>query len=246
MLASVADDGQEDDPDEVLADAQVLHDALQRGHEGLGGEGHDERRQEHHRDGHGDGERGLLVFVVPVVVLGHGLPVRDELEEEEGAVGGHADAGAYARKRHDVLLVAHADKDSGQRKADGGQEEHRHVAHDAVRVVPLLLLRHQVHRGGPAARAEDAAEEEGHAEDEQHVGEHGAEERGLHDLREVGLQRVDSDDHLHRVAEGRVEQAADGVVAQGGREFLRGVAQDLGQRDHGREVQPEGPRGVPA
>ena len=51
------------------------------------------------------------------------------------------------------------------------------------------------------------AEEEGAAEDEEHVGEDGAEEGDLYDAQHARLEREQRDDQLSHVAEGRVEQS---------------------------------------
>ena len=55
----------------------------------------------------------------------------------------------------------------------------------------------------------------------------------------VGPQEGHGHDHLDGVAEGGVQEPAQHVVPQAGRQLLCRVAQDLRQRDHREEVQPE-------
>ena len=75
-----------------------------------------------------------------------------------------------------------------------------------------------------------AAEEEREAEHEQQVPDHGAGERAADDLELHRVHREERDDQLRRVAEGRVEEAADAGPGVLGRVLGR-LADQPGERD---------------
>ena len=71
--------------------------------------------------------------------------------------------------------------------------------------------------------------------DEQEVGQHGADQRRGHDVVQALLQRRDRQDELDDVAEGRIEQTADGVAEPDG-QVLRHLPQEQRQGDQRQEV----------
>lgn len=60
------------------------------------------------------------------------------------------------------------------------------------------------------------ADEAGEAENEEEVGEHGAEEGELNDAVESLLEGGGGDEEFGRIAEGGVEEGADGLVGVAG------------------------------
>ena len=95
VLARVADDREQHDADEVLAQVRALHDAVDRLHEELRGGGHQHGGREEERAGRADGELRLLLLLLVLVLL-QGLPVGAELEDDVGHVGGADDRGGRA------------------------------------------------------------------------------------------------------------------------------------------------------
>ena len=83
------------------------------------------------------------------------------------------------------------------------------------------------------------------AENQQEVAENAADDGGLDQLDEAGLERDDRDDQFRRVAEGRVEQAADGGAGTL-REMFGGFAEVLGERQDGQAGHDEHERRIGA
>ena len=86
--------------------------------------------------------------------------------------------------------------------------------------------------------AGDPPEEEGEADDREHVAQNRADERGFHEVVQAGLQRDDGDDELGGIAEGGVEQAARGRAKPAG-QLLGGDADEAGQRHDGQAAGEE-------
>mmetsp|Transcript_47309 Transcript_47309/g.148242 ORF Transcript_47309/g.148242 Transcript_47309/m.148242 type:complete len:402 (+) Transcript_47309:177-1382(+) len=270
VLARVADYRQEDDADEVLIDARVLDHLLQRGDEEVRRERDEQRRGQHHHHRNGDGEGRLLVLAVLFPdVLGHGLPVRHQLEKYVGGVCNHDDDGAdpgdgEEDALHDggPVVVGLRGKHRHQAEGEAGEEQHGRVdegGHDGEGLHLLadklgvgLPLRAGCDAGQPhvrqAARSQhvplprvrdQAAEEEGHAQHQQQVRQNRSQEGCLHDVGEPGTQRLHHDHHLYGVAERGVQEARQHVVLEASGKLFRAVAQDLCQGHQGKKVEPE-------
>mmetsp|Transcript_97222 Transcript_97222/g.275038 ORF Transcript_97222/g.275038 Transcript_97222/m.275038 type:complete len:291 (+) Transcript_97222:574-1446(+) len=147
-----------------------------------------------------------------------------EHKVEEHAVDGHQEDRADARNlKHGTLCrLRHVSKHGRKADADGGHQLAAHVRGRALGVELLGLA----HRAGG---------EDGHPEHQQQVREDGAQQVALHHLDQALLHCLDAHDHLHGVAEGRVQQASD-QLARVARERLRGLAEDARQGDDREEV----------
>jgi len=78
----------------------------------------------------------------------------------------------------------------------------------------------------------DAAHQQCGAERQQEVGQDGADDRRADHVEQAGPERHDGDDQLRRIAEGRVQEAADGVAGPRG-ELLGRVHDEPRGRDDG-------------
>ena len=164
-----------------------------------------------------------------------GEPERPDVELLDRALdrarpGTAADGERHRRREHDeqddrdedadLLGVAgvgragHRGQGRHGERGDREHEEHGHRA-DGRGVEPLR----------PVAQA---AEEEGQPEHEQGVGEDRADERGLDDDDEAGLEAEDRDEQLGQVAERRLEDARR-ARAEPVAELVRALADEAGQ-----------------
>mmetsp|Transcript_118213 Transcript_118213/g.346299 ORF Transcript_118213/g.346299 Transcript_118213/m.346299 type:complete len:223 (-) Transcript_118213:405-1073(-) len=178
-----------------------------------------------------------------------------KLKCQEGNVRGHHNQCAYPGDGQNLGVVrGEVVEHRRQSKRHAGEEQERHADERALRGELLLLLQADVGVGRAQERVVPSmasgagcqtAEDEGTAEHEQDVGEHGAQEGGLDDREFVLADRLHRDDHLHGVAEARVQEAADRLVAQAGCKLLSRVPQELCQWHKCHKVQPERPRAAP-
>ncbi|KAJ8566818.1 hypothetical protein ON010_g6302 [Phytophthora cinnamomi] len=237
VLHSVAHDGQQDDADERLAQVHLIGKTIDGAHEELGEHGHQQGRAKQHGRAGTLGQCGSLLGVLLLVL--EEVSVRLELEEEQLDVHEEQEGGGDARERERVghtsflrLVVREVEDVAGQQHGERGQHEQRRVGAGTHGVERVFLVAH-------------AAGDEGAAQHEQQVGQHGADERALHHVDLARLEREDGDDHLDGVAEGGVDEPADGLSRVEGQR-LGGLAQQVGERDHDEEVEDEDPEVTPA
>mmetsp|Transcript_172027 Transcript_172027/g.551417 ORF Transcript_172027/g.551417 Transcript_172027/m.551417 type:complete len:350 (-) Transcript_172027:263-1312(-) len=208
VLGRVADDGQQDDADEGLRQAVDLGDVLDGVHQGTRADCHCHGTEEEKHQG--DRWRQLALLLILLVIVREQIRVRLQLEEKEQAVDGHQEDGAHPGDHQHLIIrgVGHAPEHRGQAHGDGRHCLACHVGGGALSVELLGLAQHP---GGA----------DGHAKNEQQVRENGAQEVALHDLDEPGLDGLDAHDHLHSVAEGGIQQAAEQLPRMRG-DGLRG------------------------
>mmetsp|Transcript_58177 Transcript_58177/g.155541 ORF Transcript_58177/g.155541 Transcript_58177/m.155541 type:complete len:248 (+) Transcript_58177:657-1400(+) len=246
MLAGVPNDGQQDDADEPLAEAPAVDEPVDRVHQELRGGCHQACGDEKQRHRDGWRELSLLLLLVVARAAPEHVRVRVELEDQESDVRSQdihaAPAGDLQQPRRAArregaqlgdlgLHVLPADfvlrkEDRGERKGGARQQQHRHVGQGGLGRESLFLA------DPGALRRREPPHEEGHAQHEQQVREDASQQRALHDADLPCPQGLHGQNHLDGVAEGGVQQAAQRVVLQPGGELLRGVPEDLCERDH--------------
>ncbi len=250
VLSSVANNGDQNQPDKRLADLTRRHQRVDAVHHVISAHRDDERRHDEHQPGGPrPQQRLLLVLLARRRGLRLGLKqllVRAQREVEVQHVEQQQDHGGAAREDEDagllvvlVGLVEHAVQRGGEdHRGRGERHERARRLRGALReaLLPAAAV--------GAAHVVDAAEEEAHAEDEQQVGQDGPQHRGLHDLDLAGAQRDDADDELDGVSKGRVDQPAE-RLAQAAGDLLGRERQHGGQRDDGEEVEGKHPGGAP-
>mmetsp|Transcript_50834 Transcript_50834/g.146687 ORF Transcript_50834/g.146687 Transcript_50834/m.146687 type:complete len:211 (-) Transcript_50834:261-893(-) len=197
----------------------------------------------------------VVVLLFLFLVLGHRFPVGEELEDDIGDVcGGDQDrtsAGHFRRRccvsqrGHRLVLIRNrrqTGEDGHQAEAEARDEQQR-GAHHRTKSTEFLLFP-TAFDVSPACRRvllrpHEAAHQERHAENQQHIRKDRAQQRRLDHREFIISQQCDRHDHLHRIAEGRVEEATYHVVLQASRELFRSVAKDVGQGDQRQKVKPE-------
>mmetsp|Transcript_49224 Transcript_49224/g.127726 ORF Transcript_49224/g.127726 Transcript_49224/m.127726 type:complete len:378 (-) Transcript_49224:330-1463(-) len=246
VLAGVSDDGQQDDADECLTQTPAVDQPVDRVHQELRGGCHQACGDEKQRHRDGWRELSLLLLLVVARAAPEHVRVRVELEDQESDVRsqdihaapagdlqqpGGATTREGAQLGHLGLHVLPADfvlrkEDRGERKGGARQQQHRHVGQGGLGRESLFLA------DPGALRRREPPHEEGHAQHEQQVREDASQQRALHDADLPCPQGLHGQNHLDGVAEGGIQQAAQRVVLQPGGELLRGVPEDLCERDH--------------
>mmetsp|Transcript_76375 Transcript_76375/g.210904 ORF Transcript_76375/g.210904 Transcript_76375/m.210904 type:complete len:415 (-) Transcript_76375:268-1512(-) len=253
VLASVAHDGQQDDPNEGLRDPPFLDEALDGLDHVLGEVGHSASRDEEkaHRPGYckdglvvagqglGSGAAAvgaaavgaILASVFAVFPLLEDIYVGVELKKQVSAVADPDEDGAHAGDQEDLAFRCSEGKDCRQAEGQDPHKQHGDVDQGRGTREPLF-------------GSLDATSKEGHPQDQQQVGEDGPQEAVLHRVIQVSADGTEGDDHLHRIAEGGIKQPSDGLV-QVLCEMLRRVTEELGQwhqsHEAGAEDGPVGP-----
>mmetsp|Transcript_17868 Transcript_17868/g.54682 ORF Transcript_17868/g.54682 Transcript_17868/m.54682 type:complete len:274 (-) Transcript_17868:489-1310(-) len=166
--------------------------------------------------------------------------VRVQLEHQQQDVHKHEAGRRHAAdEERDFDVVGGVGAERGHDHGHAAEQQQRHVgdrrrgveAQGRVLEGALLILY-------------EATREEARAQHQQQVGQHGPQHGRLHDADLVGTERLDGHHHLDGVAEGGVDEPADGL-ARVQRELLGEVAEHGRQRHHGEEVEPENPVGTP-
>ena len=169
--------------------------------------------------------------------------VRLQREDEAGGVGAEQDEGDDERHRLEVRAEVHALLADLRQAAAGHElEDRRHDERDRGEQQHRGLHRGR-RRVERLPRALQAADEHRGAHDEQDVAEDRADDRRLDDLLQAGVQGEDRDDHLRRVAEGHVQQAAD-ARAGAVRELLGRASHERRRRDDAGGGRAEDDRGL--
>ncbi len=196
--------------DEELAEPHLLGEHLERADEDL----RDERRHDRR-----DGEHAERCAQRPALDLLVGRDVQRAVPPQRVPGDGDVDDQEHDRDRRGhlrqlvrvrVAVPAGDGRDEEEQRREGDQPEREEAR---VAIEPSATTGHE--RG---------------AEDEQEVPDHASRERAADDLRETVVHRDQRDDELGRVAERRVEEAADprpGVL--GG--VLRRLADQPRERD---------------
>lgn len=167
VLGGVADDGEEDQADEGLADARGLDDGVDRVDEVFGADG-DEDGDDDEADAGGDGAEDLRFFgfAAFVAFLGFGveeLGVRLELEVEVETVEDQHDDGGASGEEEDVFIRGFLAL--GQAGVEGGRDDQAGCRHS--------------HKGGHGTGdgfveagfvTADTGSDEAAAEDEEDIG----------------------------------------------------------------------------
>ncbi len=225
VLRRVPDDRDDHGRDEELAEPDLVGEDLDRADEDLG----DERRRDG-REGQNDERRGER----PAVHLARVRDVDPRVPAER--VPGHADVDHKERDRdrHGQGGQAVAVRIAAPAGDRGDEEQDRRDREQPEREE----ARQAVERSPPAC-------DESRAEDEEEVRDDAARERATHDLGQPIVHREQRDDELGRVAEGRVEEAAD-TGARVLCSVLGGLADDPRERDERDRGEHElgGPREV--
>mmetsp|Transcript_94363 Transcript_94363/g.270617 ORF Transcript_94363/g.270617 Transcript_94363/m.270617 type:complete len:227 (-) Transcript_94363:667-1347(-) len=86
VLARIADDGQQDDADESLADAPIFHEAVDGAHQPLRGASDEARGAEEHAHGATRRDACAFFFLIARFALEH-VHVREQLKQQKSDVG---------------------------------------------------------------------------------------------------------------------------------------------------------------
>ena len=119
---------------------------------------------------------------------------------------------------------------SGRHQSRENDADHGHLEHGGIRRRRRRSIGHV-----PLDRARGQAREPEH---EEGVREDGAEERELHHLELASFEEEETDDHLGRVAECRIEEPANRLAGVE-RCLLRGIAEQSGERQDCKAAEAE-------
>src|SRR5947209_8512231 len=219
MFCGVSDDGHDDDSDEQLGQAEAQPRNLQGTDQDLALDGDQDGRC------HDDAQCEPFFPTRFLRDLGdriEDVPMRPQGKEQAEYVGEEqepGDAQAHCYEGHAGADDRGEHVQGGHHETDDRDDEHRDLNPGRLPGEVLRLVLH-------------APREHAQPEDQQKVPDDRAGERCLDDFRQTARQRKDRDDEFGRVPECRVQEAADagtGVFA----EFLRGEAEEPGERDDG-------------
>jgi hypothetical protein len=163
----------------------------------------------------------------PAIALRMGLEHEDEVEHVRGEQD-EGEADVEQRLLPQGLLGREDPIECARHgQADRGDQHHRAVHARGGLPVGLRVETHP-------------ADEEGDAEREQQVREDRADDRRAHHVKEPRAERHQGDDQLGRIAEGGVQESADGVAGVG-RELLRRPDDEARDREDGDRRDEEHP-----
>ena len=189
MLRGIPDDRDDDCGDEELRETDLVREHLERADEDLGDErGHDRGEREHAER---LAERPALDLVVGRDVhrrvTAQRVPGDRDVDDEEDDRDRQRDLRERVGVRVPVPAGHRRDEEEERRERDEPEGEKARE---------------------PVEAALPARDERG-AEDEEEVADHASRQGSAHDVGQPVVDRDQSDDQLGRVAEGRVQEAAD-------------------------------------
>lgn len=250
VFGHVADDGQQNGADEGLGDFVVVGDFVNCSDKVVGIEG-GEHGHATQRDHGGDRRHvGLLLLVVLLVGFVEER-MRLELEVQIQDVDAHQNQRSASRDEQQSRTILLADDGRIEQSEffevarQSSARFDRHVVrcrncecdaterHDRSASLGRRLLERVF---APKQPTGDKA----HAQHQQDVAQDRADQTGLHDPQLTLDQRNDTDDQLDSVAKRSVEQTAQ-RLSQAQRDLFGRIAQNLGERDDGEEVERKDP-----